>query len=86
MSTHRRRPMTSEIRRMTRPDTMWYHPHTDAMTWSHLKRLFAGIGGITVARAILLGWSTDPRNGAPATANPVNRMLGPFPRKEVQSN
>lgn len=75
MSTHNRRPMSASIRRMTRPGTIWYHPSGQRCTWRELKTAFASVGGLTVARAILLGWSTDPRNGSAATANPVNVVL-----------
>ena len=76
MSTHNRRPMTESIRRMTRPDRLWYHPNHSPESWQALRAMFASVGGITVARAILLGWSTDPANGSPATANPINVILG----------
>jgi hypothetical protein len=68
-------PPPESIRRMTRPTTVWYHPTQPPMTWSELRKTFATVGGITVARAILLGWSTNPRNGSIATANPVNALL-----------
>jgi hypothetical protein len=64
--------MTASIRRMTRPDTVWYHHNHPATTWSALRKMFAPVGGITVARAILLGWSTSEANAH----NPVNVMLG----------